>query len=42
MIYYKEGSFYEGGWINDQPNGKGRWIYEDGSHYEGEFKDSKC
>ncbi|MFN9909696.1 MAG: hypothetical protein ACK56F_26865 [bacterium] len=42
MIYHKEGGYYEGSWKNDQPNGKGRLIYEDGTQYEGYFKDNKC
>lgn len=37
-ILYKQGK-YEGEIVWDKPNGKGKFTYNDGSIYEGQFKD---
>ncbi|MBE6142483.1 MAG: hypothetical protein E7177_00650 [Erysipelotrichaceae bacterium] len=37
-ISYEHGK-YEGEIVWDKPNGKGKFIYDDGSIYEGQFKD---
>ena len=29
---------YEGDWVNDDREGNGKCIYEDGTYYIGEFK----
>jgi hypothetical protein len=34
---YSDGSYYEGEWINNHRNGKGRLIYSNGSYYEGDW-----
>ncbi|KAG2374572.1 hypothetical protein C9374_010591 [Naegleria lovaniensis] len=37
LYYTKDGTSYDGGWIQGKRNGKGRLEYPDGSVYEGEF-----
>jgi hypothetical protein len=32
---------YEGEWLNDKKNGKGKLFYEDGDYYEGNFVNDK-
>ena len=36
--YFKDGSKYEGEWMNDTPNGKGIFYYPDGDIYDGGWK----
>ena len=39
IIYYKNGNIkYEGDFINDKYEGNGKYIYENGEYYIGEFK----
>ena len=37
-----DGSKYEGYWLNDKANKKGKLIHSDGDIYEGEWKDDKA
>ena len=32
---------YEGDWINDKPEGNGKYIYENGEYYLGQYKNGK-
>ena len=32
---------YEGEWLNDKKNGKGKLFYEDGDYYDGHFVNDK-
>ena len=32
---FSDGSLFEGYWLNDKPNGKGRIIHTNGDYYEG-------
>ena len=41
MQIWKDGSIYEGYWLNDQAEGRGRLIHADGDVYEGDWKDGK-
>ena len=34
---WKNGSMYQGFWMNDKADGKGRLIHADGTRYEGEW-----
>ena len=37
--YYKNGNIkYEGDFVNDKYEGNGKYIYEDGEYYIGEWK----
>lgn len=33
MLYHQDGFFYEGSWVNDFKEGKGRLIYKNGHYY---------
>ena len=38
-MYYSNGNIkYEGDWINDKKEGNGKYIWEDGNYYIGQFK----
>ena len=42
IVYYKIGSIkYEGDVFNDKFEGKGKYIYEDGNYYIGEWLNGK-
>ena len=36
---FKTGDIYEGNWLNDKPDGKGKLTLTDGSYYEGTFNE---
>lgn len=36
-MIWKDGTFYEGSWIDGQPHGYGRLIHDNGDVYEGEL-----
>ena len=39
IMYYKDGTIqYEGNYINDMPEGKGKFVHENGEYYIGEFQ----
>ena len=38
---FLDGNHYKGYFINGQKNGKGQFFLENGTFYEGEFKDDK-
>ena len=38
MDFSKEKITYEGEWVNDKPEGYGKFIYSDGEYYIGEWK----
>ena len=38
---WPSGDTFRGQFANDMPNGVGVYTFEDGSRYEGEFKDGK-
>ena len=39
ILYYSNGNIaYEGDWINGLPNRYGKYIYQDGSYYIGQWK----
>ena len=38
---WKDGSYYDGQWKNDEREGKGKYTYPSGGVYDGEWKDSK-
>ena len=40
-MLWSDGSKYEGHWINDSANGKGRLIHGDGDIYEGDWVNDK-
>ena len=42
MQIWPDGSKYEGYWLNDQANGKGRLIHHDGDTYEGNWVNDKA
>ena len=42
MCEWKDGSVYEGDWINENMCEKGRLIGANGSVYEGDFIDDKA
>jgi hypothetical protein len=37
----RDGAIYEGNHKNGIPDGKGKWIYQNGNSYEGEIKENK-
>ena len=38
-LFYKNGNIkYEGDWINDEIEGNGKYYWEDGEYYIGQFK----
>lgn len=39
---WKDGSLYEGFWVNGKANGRGRLIHSNGDVYEGEWTDDKA
>ena len=39
---WADGSHYEGYWVNDKANGKGRLYHADGDIYQGDWKDDKA
>ena len=39
---YEDGSKYEGDKINNQRNGRGKYIFDNGDIYDGQFGDDKC
>lgn len=41
MQVWKDGTIYEGWWLNNHANGRGRIIHADGDMYEGDWKDGK-
>ena len=34
-----DGDVYNGEWLNDKANGKGKYIHLSGANYEGDWKD---
>ena len=36
-LFISDGTIYEGSWLEDKPNGKGRIINDDGTWYQGEW-----
>ena len=39
ILYYSNGNIlYEGDFINGKPEGNGKFIYENGNYYIGQFK----
>ena len=39
ILYYKNGNIkYEGNYLNDKKDGKGKYIFEDGNYYIGHWK----
>eukprot|EP00360_Condylostoma_magnum_P001634 CAMPEP_0168316640 /NCGR_PEP_ID=MMETSP0210-20121227/17671_1 /TAXON_ID=40633 /ORGANISM="Condylostoma magnum, Strain COL2" /LENGTH=59 /DNA_ID=CAMNT_0008301455 /DNA_START=197 /DNA_END=376 /DNA_ORIENTATION=+ len=40
-MYFYNGSYYKGEWLNGKQHGFGRYIFENGDYYEGEFYDGK-
>jgi hypothetical protein len=41
FYYFNNGDRYEGDWINNVKEGKGKCYYVNGDVYEGEYKDNK-
>ena len=39
IFYFRDGSKYEGNWLDDKKNGKGELLYSNGNRYEGQWKD---
>ena len=39
---WPDGAKYEGQWMKNQANGKGKFWHADGDVYEGEWKDDKA
>ena len=40
-MYYSNGNIqYEGDWINDKEEGNGKYIWEDGEYYIGQYKNN--
>lgn len=39
MLKYKNGKIYKGQFNNNEPNGEGKMIYQDGTTLKGFFKD---
>ena len=39
---YKNGDIYEGEWVNDKAEGKGKLIMVSGDMYEGQWKNDKA
>ena len=38
ILYYEDGGWYEGQWLNDKMNGYGRLVYQSGTvAYEGQW-----
>ena len=38
-MYYSNGNIiYEGDWVNDEREGKGKYIWENGEYYVGQYK----
>lgn len=35
------GTFYEGAFSNNKPNGKGRWVFKNGNVLDGEYEQKK-
>lgn len=40
--YYLNGDFYEGEWLNDKRIGKGKLMFQDGSHLISQFIDDQA
>ena len=40
-MLYKDGSLYEGDWVNNKRHGSGRLIYINGDCYEGDWHEDK-
>lgn len=40
VMEFANGDRYEGGWLNNEKNGRGTYKYSNGNKYEGEFKDN--
>lgn len=38
---YSDGRVYEGSWVNDERNGRGKMTYSDGSVYNGYWSDGQ-
>ena len=42
-LYYKDGKIeYEGDFLEGNYDGEGKYIYENGDYYVGEFKNGLC
>ena len=41
MFKWPDGKIYNGGWHNDVPHGKAKFIYEDGMTQIGEYENGK-
>lgn len=41
-MYKNDGSLYVGEFLKGKAEGKGAYIFADGSHYEGNFKDNEA
>lgn len=39
---FPNGTYYEGGFANCKPNGKGKWVFKDGNVVTGFFKQDKA
>lgn len=42
IMFWPDGTKFEGQFRENKANGKGRKIYSNGEFYVGEFKDDKC
>jgi hypothetical protein len=42
MFYFKDGSFYEGTFVNGVAEGQGRYIFNTGCVYEGGIKNDEA
>lgn len=42
MQIWPDGAMYEGNWVNNQANGKGKFTYNNRDVYEGNWKNGKA
>ena len=40
VMFYGNGDIYRGDWVNDNKSGKGQYLFSNGNHVEGTFKDN--